>query len=250
MRDDEEQLFTKALNIFETEIQTGTQLFYFQQTFNYIVNKNQITLDVVNCTPLFWNTTINAIQTSLFILLDRIFSKNGNYNIEKLLKLASLNIHIFSKSALMERKIRLSNNEHNWVEYIKDAYVPSIQDFQDMTQKSNEYRDLYNQNYKSIRDKIYAHKVISTSKEVLKLFNQTNTEELKNIIDFINNLHNCLFQLLMNGVKPNINSRASYSIKKIMRDNEKNNQSFQVKTILEVEELLKILTLGKVANNE
>ena len=80
---DAEEIFTHELEIFRTEAQAGAQFLYSYLVFKTIVGENRKVLSLVNQTPLFWNTTLGALQTSFFIVLGRIFDQTSEHNIDR-----------------------------------------------------------------------------------------------------------------------------------------------------------------------
>ena len=241
-----EKKFTAELEIFRSEAQAGAQFLYGYLSFNSIVSEKKKTLHAVNRTPFFWNTTMGAYQTSFFIVLGRIFDQKSPHNIDRLLKVAQENIEIFSKASLEKRKRAESDNAHEWIgDYIKSVYEPNAKDFRALRKKVNEHRSIYKANYSDIRHKIYAHKEITDSEEVQKLFSNTNIRELQKVFVFVNALYEALWQLFYNGRKP-ILHRMRYSVKSMRkaRKPEWQIQTVQERMVAEVEDCL-----NHLANN-
>jgi len=238
-----EQRFIRELEVFRTEAQSGAQFLYGYLTLNSILSENKKALKAVNKTPLFWNTTMGALQTAFFIVLGRIFDQRSTHNIDRLLKLAQENIGIFSKEVLADRKRQDSSNADEWLDdYLKTSYEPTSKEFRDLRRKVKDYRNLYEANYRDIRHKIYAHKEVSEAEEVQKLFSKTNIRELQKIFVFINALYEALWQLLYNGRKPDLRPMR-YSVKRMVRDRKPDWQSQSAQEIMvgEIDDFLKIL---------
>lgn len=241
-----ERKFTDELEIFRSEAQAGAQFLYGYLSFNSVVSDRKKILNAVNCTPLFWNTTMGAYQTSFFIVLGRIFDQKSPHNIDRLLKVAQDNIGIFTKQALEKRKRNESENADEWIDdYLKTVYEPTANDFRELRKKVGEHRKLYNSNYRDIRHKIYAHKQITDSEEVQKLFSKTNIRELQKVFVFVNALYEALWQLFYNGRKP-VLRRMRYSVRNMRRARKPEWQSktVQERMVAEVEDCLK-----RLANN-
>lgn len=239
-----EKRFVRELEIFRTEVQAGAQYLYAYLSFNSIVSDKKKTLNAVNRTPLFWNTVMSALQTSFFIVLGRIFDQKSPHNIDRLLKAAQDNIEMFSKKALANRKRKDSDNADEWLDdYLKTVYEPTVKDFRELRKKVKEYRKIYTSNYRDIRHKIYAHKKVSDSEEVQKLFSKTNIRELQKIFVFVNALYEALWQLFYNGRKP-VLRRMRYSVKSMRqyRKPEWQSQTVQERMVAEVQDFLKYLT--------
>lgn len=238
-----EQSFTRELEIFRKEVEEGAQHLYGYLSFYSIISENRKILNAINRTPLFWITTMGALQTSFFIVLGRIFDQNSKHNIDRLLKVAQDNISIFSKAALANRKRKGSDNADEWLDdYLKTVHEPTIKDFRALRKRVKEYRKIYETNYRDIRHKIYAHKEVSDSEEVQRLFSKTNNRELQLMFVFVNALYEALWELFNNGRKPVLRPMR-YSVKSIRRDRkpEWQSKSVQERMVGEVEDLLTVL---------
>ena len=114
-----EQRFLRELEVFRTEAQSGAQFLYGYLAFNSILSGKKKALNAVNKTPLFWNTTMGALQTAFFIVLGRIFDQGSTHNVDRLLKLAQDNIGIFSEKAFANRRRQDSANADEWLDNLK-----------------------------------------------------------------------------------------------------------------------------------
>ncbi len=241
---DPEKRFVSELEIFRTEVEAGVQYLYAYLTFNLIISDKKKTLNAVNRTPLFWNTVMGALQTSFFIVLGRIFDQQSPHNIDRLLRYAQDNIKIFSKKALANRKRKDSDNADEWLNnYLKTVYEPTVKDFRKLRKKVEVYRKIYTSNYRDIRHKIYAHKEMSDSEEIQKLFSKTDSRELQKIFVFIQAFYEALWQLFYNGRKP-VLRRMRYSINRMRkyRKPKWQSQTVQERMMVEVQDVLKYLT--------
>jgi len=212
---DIEKKFIHELEVFRTETQSGTQFFYAYLTIESVIRENRDVLKAVNESPLFWNTIISSLQNAAFITLGRIFDRSSVHNIKKLIDLAKNNKEIFSKQAIAKRKKQGSSNADEWLpEYLKEVHEPTKKDFQRLEKHIEKYRNIYDKNYRTIRNKIYAHKVLSKEHKVEKLFKRTKIRELENIFVFLNKLYEAMWELLNNGRKPILRSMP-YSVRSI-----------------------------------
>lgn len=237
-----EKMFAHELEVFRTEAQAEAQFLYAYLTIIAILGENKKALNAVNRTPLFWKTNIGALQSAFFIVLGRIFDQKSNHNIDSLLKIAQTNVNIFSKAALAERKKQNSPNANVWLdEYLKRVYEPTRDDFRALRKQIKKYRKIYEENYRDIRRKIYAHKEISEPTEVQKLFSKTNIRELEKVIVFVNALYEALWELLYNGKKPVLRPMR-YSVKSMMRNRRPGwqNQSVQERIVGEIQDFFQL----------
>jgi len=198
-----EDTFKNELEIFRSEVESVIHSFYAFTTLNRMLNENKALLKIVNQTPRFWITTISALQTSFFIALGRIFGQGHNHNIDKILSISQQHIEIFSKEAY---RARLSAGgtltEEQLQDIIKDSYSPTVDDFRRLKKYVNQYRKVYFKKYHDIRNKVHAHKELSTREDIQALYEQTSFKELEKMLIFLNKIHSVLWQSFNNGIKP------------------------------------------------
>lgn len=210
------------MEVFRTEIESAIQFYYCYLAFNEEIAKSKEKLEFINKTPLFWKTNIGALQISFFITLGRVFDRTSKHNIYNLLKTSKKHKEIFSKSALEARKKAGSSNAHEWIEdYMLSVYEPKAADFDRLERNVIKYSNIYEQNYKKIRNKIFAHKELSKSSETEKLFKKANNQEISEILIFLKKLYNALWELYTNGREPKLKP-LPYSFKKLMKEAKKN----------------------------
>ncbi len=250
--EDRENIFRHELEVFGTEVESAIQFFYASLSISASLTDNEEALRLVNETPMFWRTIFGALQTSFFIALYRIFDQNkhSKHNIDKLLRVAQSNADIFSKEALEARKRKGSENANDWIdEYMKDAYVPTVSDFRLLRKYVNKYRKVYENRYRDIRKEIFAHKGLSKSDAVQKLFDKTNKRELEKLLLFLNRLYKCLWELFNNGKKP-VLQQMKYSdrVMRIAEIPEWQSTHVQERMLQETEKFFRILS--SVPNQE
>lgn len=78
------------------------------------------------------------------------------------------------------------------------------------------YRKIYEERYRDLRRKFFAHREVSDRAEIDALFGKTNIRELQRLLAFLESLSEALWQLFFNGHKPVLRPRR-YSVKR-MRD--------------------------------
>ena len=210
-----EDVFANELEVFRTEAESGIQFFYSYLAVHAVAREHKEVLLLLNRAPLFWNTALGALQTSTFIALGRVFDQQSKHNVDRLLKIAQANMSIFSKEALAGRKHRGSTNADEWLEeYLSGVYVPNANDFRRLRRNVAQRRRVYESNYRALRRQIFAHKEVSAKKDVQELLDKTNVRELQQLLIFLGQLHEALWQLYHNGRKPTLRP-ARYSVKRI-----------------------------------
>ncbi|MFM2381331.1 MAG: hypothetical protein RLZZ76_98, partial [Candidatus Parcubacteria bacterium] len=74
-----EKEFEKKLNILKNEVDAVMYHLYTELAIHAIATKDKQVLSKLNLTPIFWNTTLNSLQTSIFITLGRIFDPEPSH---------------------------------------------------------------------------------------------------------------------------------------------------------------------------
>lgn len=211
-----EEKFVHDLEIFRTEATSGLKFYFTWLSIQYVIGENKKALNKLNENSIFWGTNISALQISAFITLGRVFDNNSKHNISKLLEFADKNREIFSKHSLAARKRKDSSNADDWLpEYLKNAYVPTNADFKRLKTNVEKYQNIYDKNYRKIRNRIYAHKEISEKEKIKDLFKRTTIRELELIFVFLIKFYYALWELLVNGKKPLLKP-LPYSIRRLI----------------------------------
>jgi hypothetical protein len=198
--------FEAQLELFRTEGQSAIQFFYAWDATHAVAAADKAVFKLLNQAPLFWNTALGALQSSTLVALGRIFDPDPkNHSVTRLLSLAHANPEIFSKEALAERKRRLSPSADEWLsDYLKTAYVPTGADFRRLKRYVAFRRKVYEQNYRPLRHKVFAHRGVASPSEVSALFSKTDLRELRQLLVFLGRLYESLWQLYHNGHKPTL----------------------------------------------
>ena len=209
--------FEQELEILRTEAEAATQFFYAYLTIHAVAAEQQPVYRLLNRTALFWNTALGALQTATFIALGRILDQSSAHNVDRVLKIAQKHPHIFSTLALGVRKQGNARTPPEWLpEYLRDAYVPKAGDFRRLRAHVRKRRKTYDEKYRDLRSKVFAHKELTEPTAVSALFAKTNVRELQRLLVFFSALHEALWQLFFNGRKPTLQPRR-YSMQR-MRD--------------------------------
>jgi hypothetical protein len=203
-----ETQFERDLEVFRTEVESALQFFYGFLAVHASAADSPHVHRLLNTAPLFWNSTLGALQTASFVVLGRIFDQNSVHNIGNLLALAENNPSIFSKVALGNRKLASAANAQSWLaDYLKSAYVPKGADFRRLRGYVSKHRKIYLTKYQDLRHKVFAHKEITDATQVSALFARTNIREMQRMLLFCLSLSDALWELFVNGKKPVLRSR-------------------------------------------
>lgn len=182
---------------------------YLRMIINRAASDDKL-LSALNETPLSWIFTRHSLQVTLFITLGRIFDTNDDaFSIDDLLKCCIEEIDIFSIENLHTRKMSGQNgNEPEWLPmYIENAYEPVEEDFKQLRSEVAKRRRVFEAIYRPIRHKLMAHKDKEYIDKADELWNKTNIQELEEIVWFLNDLQETLFDAFQNGKKPILEGR-------------------------------------------
>ena len=214
---DPETEFERELQIFGNDVDEAIQCFYVWLTVHAVARKNRRVYDLLNRDAGFWNLATASIQANSLIALGRIFDTHKHsHNVKRLLKLAELNIAIFSKAALRKRKSKQSANAHVWIDdFMRDVHDPTASDFKRLQSFVEARRKVYGSCYKQLRDKVYAHRERT---DITGFVAMTNTGELGRLLSDLHKLHDAFWNLLQNGRKPRLSPLRHSAGHRIKRD--------------------------------
>ena len=209
--------FEQELEALRTEAEAAAQYFYSYLTINAVAGDHKPVHRLLNRSALFWNTILAGLQTSTFIVLGRILDQSSTHDVDRVLKIAQNHLDIFSKTALGKRKQgNLKTPPDSLPEYLEGAYVPRATDFRRLRAHVQKQRKIYNDKYRDLRRKVFAHKELTDPAAVSALFAKTNIRELQRLLVFFSRLYGALWQLFFNGRRPALRPRRN-SLKR-MRD--------------------------------
>jgi hypothetical protein len=194
-------LFERELEVFRTEYEGATQHFYADLAIHAAAAQHSQFHAFLNRTPLWWNTCLAALQTASIITIGRIFDQDTPHNLDSLVKIARDHSEtLFSKKSLERRILRRGDDRPQWLDgFLVDAYEPTVADFRKIRRLIRDQRKIYEENYRDLRHRLYAHKVVSEPNEVAALFAKTNIDELKRLLAFLASLYQQLWALFFNG---------------------------------------------------
>lgn len=192
----------KAQKIFRDEVTAAAWSFFVWKNFNKVVSKDEAIIRSINENALSWNIITHSLQSTFFITLGRLFDIDGEaFSVHSLLRSCIENIDQFSLECLRQRKVKGNNNiEPDWLNvYIEKAYVPVEADFQRLRGEVSKQQKIYEDVYRPIRHRVIAHKEAATIESVSELFGKTNIGQVEEIINFLHQIENIVFDLLYNG---------------------------------------------------
>jgi len=237
-----EQRFEDELEVFRKEADEAVQHLYAYLTMHAVAADDKAVRQLYNTFPLFWLTTLRGLQTSLFMVLGRIFSQDSEHNINALLKLAETDQHIFSRELLAARKSSIQGLDVQ--AYVSDAHFSTPEDFRRFRREVRDWRRIYEANYREVRNEIFAHADVSQPEDVHDLFAKTNIEELELLVTDLVSLHARFQGWLQNGTPP-VAVRGSSSVQEIRKlPASESRYTLQGRVIQDTERSLQVAVAG------
>lgn len=188
----------------------------YQATACYVIWKNlqnqpaedSDLLKCLNVNALSWVFIRHSMMVSLIMALGRVFDTNGeSVSVDDLIKSCITDIDLFTKSSLRERKSK-SHNASEWIDsYMETTYEPSESDFQRLKPQIKKYRDVFNNYYKPIRHKIFAHSDKQSFTQTNELWSATKGANIEDMLNFLEDLKITLQEAYQNGRKPELKGR-------------------------------------------
>jgi HEPN superfamily AbiU2-like protein len=243
-----EERFEYELEVFRKEADEAVQHLYAYLTMHAVATEDQAVRQLFNTFPLFWLTTLRGLQTSLFMVLGRIFSQDSEHNLDALLKLAETNREIFSRESLATRKSSITGLDVK--AYVSDAHIPTHEDFRGFRREVKEWRRIYEANYREVRNQIFAHAEVSQPEEIHNLFAKTKIEELELLVTDLVALHTRLQGWLQNGTPP-VGTRGNSSVQELRKlSAAESRYTLQGRVIHDTERSLQVAVAGLRAQQD
>ena len=192
----------RQLQHFREELSTAAHAFFLWKGINNCAAEDEEIHRGLNEQALSWNTITHSLQTTFFIALGRLFDTDGEaFSVHMLLRNCIDNLGQFGKDALRARKMESTNGkEPDWLKkYIDQAYAPSVKDFQRLRGELSKRQKEYEQIYRPIRNEVFAHRDAASLDNVDGLFGETRVDDIEELLSFLYQIQQVVFQLLWNG---------------------------------------------------
>jgi hypothetical protein len=213
----EESAFERELELLRKESEGAAQFFFGHLAINEMAKRREAVLRLLNRNAMFWNTAAAAMQTAAIVAVGRVFDQGSPHNIDKVLRLAQNHPSIFSKASLAQRKQAGASQPPPWLQsYLESAHVPTTADFRRLRSQIKKRRQTYEANYRDLRHKVYAHRVVGEDDEVAPIVAKTNIRELERLVIFLVRFYESMWHLFMNGRKPTLR-RVRYTVSRAGR---------------------------------
>ena len=200
------QQYWHDLSLITTDLEKGLQTFYIHRFINQAAVQDKAVSQMLNRRAWFWNMQMLSLQTTLFIVLGRIFDHTA-HSIKKVMTATLEHPELFSREALYARRLG-DGPKPDWLEnFITEAHEPTIKELQSLETKLQEWTDKFDQCYRPLRNKVFAHRALKQNAAVNKLAQKTNVNELEQLLLFLYDLTTTLEDMFNNGQKPELGNR-------------------------------------------
>lgn len=207
-----DEKFVKALSTFERQVGEATQYWFAASTVNEVSKQDKDVFAAFQATPTFWLTVRGGLEQQAIVALGRIFGQRAAnpVNIDSLRELVYDGRRtVFSKAAFAAR-----GKEPHLVERFHEA---AHDDFKRMSVFIKKYRKLYEQQFADIRNQYVAHTDDLSDAQLSAMFEKTRIRDFERMLEFLNRLHEALWDWYHNGRRPTFRVRRS-SVRAMVSD--------------------------------
>jgi HEPN superfamily AbiU2-like protein len=197
-----EEQFLEELDVFREGAEAASQYLYAYLTIDRLARERQRVRQHVGENATFWLTVQSALQISLLMALHRVFDQQSAHNLDRLIRLAERHrLGLFSRAALARRKSG-GGPDPSWLtQYVSAAHEPTVDDIRELRRRVAGLRRVYEPRYRDLRH-VHAHTKAASATEIAQLFARTRVAELQQLVVALLALHEALWQLFWNGVRP------------------------------------------------
>jgi AbiU2 len=190
---------------------------YCYLTIHAVAGQSRSVRHHLNENALFWNTSLYSLQSALILALGRVFETNTPHNVGTFMHAVSANRTVLSRSALRIRKSQIfGNNLAGLNDYMRAARTPRPSDFRRVANLVRTHRNTYIATYRTVRNQVFAHTLVTDAAQISQLFSKTNIRQLERMATYLLHLHDAFWEAFHNGGRLTLRRRR-YSIARILR---------------------------------
>jgi hypothetical protein len=197
--------FVSELDFFRREALTAQQQFFIYLAMHRVPFDDPPVLNAMNREPLLWLTLRETSLQGAITSLGRILDTTSRHNVGSLLNTAAKSLEEFSRASLTERKVAAGVTLVDAETFVQGKHELGVQDIRELKREAAALRRIWEDRYRDIRHKVYAHsEVIQTS----ELFAKTRIDDLVDMLDRLEILYEDLWDAFHNGRQPGTRRRA------------------------------------------
>ena len=219
--------FLQAHIILINEVEDALQSLYIYIEMDKFADKHPLALRRMNKHPEFWLSIRHAQQTNFMVTLGRVFDTDRrSHSIHRLLKEMTRHPEYFTRDAFANRRRGSSPgaDPECLADYLKDVFEMDRAALEKLSLALEPISDKYEQNFAPIRNKLFAHRDILDRAGINALVSKGLIVDLEEILHFLHDLLECIFQLIYDGRKPelgrgvyNYRTRAKEATESVMK---------------------------------
>ena len=185
------------------EVHVAIGCFYSWLEIHNFAAGNKAAFLKLNEHPDFWNLQLYSLQLTFFIALGRIFDDGSDaHSIHKLLAATVAHPEFFSKESLGKRKMQ-GKKKSNWLDaYLDEVFEPSVADLRVLKKTAAQHKKKFDSAYRDIRNYVFAHRILKDKEKVSQLFGKTKIQDINDILYFLDDILEAIWQLFQNGREP------------------------------------------------
>lgn len=198
--------FEKNCSDLLKDIEQAIAVFYTSEEINDLALKDKAILDAIQANALFWKVQVYSLQTTLFIVLGRIFDISSDaYSIHKLLRDTGQHFDsLFSHRALRVRKEKLKLDPEDLENYFVGLWQPDRKIVGILNKALAPHKDRFTTDYLPLRSRYFAHNLLNDATTVQNLFAKTNRKELQETLLFAREVVGLIQEMYNNGSEPKL----------------------------------------------
>lgn len=196
----------ELLKEIEKEITVAAQAFFAWKSIHNVASKDKSIEKALNENALSWNICLHSLQATFFIAVGRIFDTNPqSCSIHLLFRQCKHSIEKFSKSSLEKRKINeAGGTKPDYLDsFIKNAYEPKQADFKALKKNVSRVQKIYEDNFRPVRHKVFAHNDSEHISKPGDLFSVTTIDDAEDILNTLYKVERVIWDLYSNGKEMN-----------------------------------------------
>jgi hypothetical protein len=199
-----ESEYLVLMNMVVAEVDASFTLYHGLDELERLTKHDKKILAHVMANAEFWQPYRAVMQFTMIMTLAKIFDKASDaFTIQKLIAATIANPQFFSRDALAARRTTTGPKPEWLDDFIARAWEPrNASALRFLKQELNPHVTEFQRIYTLIRDKIYAHRLITDEQAGNDLFPQTNAKELGRTVQFLYQLVRAIRDLYNNGTKP------------------------------------------------
>ena len=196
----------KLLKEIDNEITVAAQSFYAWKSIHNVASKYKNIEKALNTNALTWNICLHSLQVTFFIAIGRIFDVNPqSCSIHLLFRQCKNSIREFNKNSLRQRKIEEAGGvKPEYLDaFMDNVYEPKLVDFKQFKKKVSRVQKVYEEHFRPVRHKIFAHKDSDYISSASALFSGATIDAAEDILATLYKVEKVLWDLYMNGKEMN-----------------------------------------------